>query len=147
MPSAARWLQGSALTCAALLLFTGCAELEEASGSGYSPATVEEVEGADVKQVTFVADAARRVDLRTAVVRQVGEHTLVPYASLVYDAAGQVWVYTVPEPLTYMRAPVTVDRIIGDRVLLASGPAAGTRVVTVGATEVYGTELDIAGGH
>jgi hypothetical protein len=36
-----------------------------------------------------------------------------------------------------------VDRIEGDRVLLTDGPPAGTKVVTVGVTEVYGTELEV----
>ena len=43
--------------------------------------------------------------------------------------------------------PVTVDRIEGKRVFVSKGPAAGTKVVTVGATEVYGAELEIAGSH
>ena len=37
-----------------------------------------------------------------------------------------------------------LDRIEGQRVYLSDGPPAGTAVVTVGATEVYGTELEIA---
>jgi hypothetical protein len=36
---------------------------------------------------------------------------------------------------------------VGARALLRAGPRPGTRVVTVGATEVYGTETEIAGGH
>ena len=46
-----------------------------------------------------------------------------------------------------MRADVVVDRIDGDRVLLTEGPRPGSRVVTVGAAEVYGAELEIAGSH
>jgi hypothetical protein len=42
---------------------------------------------------------------------------------------------------------VVVDRVVDDVVWLADGPEPGTRVVTVGSTEVYGAELDIAGGH
>jgi hypothetical protein len=42
---------------------------------------------------------------------------------------------------------VEVDRVERDRVLLTDGPPAGSEVVTVGATEVYGAELEIAGGH
>jgi hypothetical protein len=42
---------------------------------------------------------------------------------------------------------VDVDRIQGTRAFLSRGPAAGTRVVTVGAAEVYGTELDVAVSH
>ena len=31
----------------------------------------------------------------------------------------------------------------GDRVMLAEGPSVGTRVVTTGAEEVYGTEVGV----
>jgi hypothetical protein len=49
--------------------------------------------------------------------------------------------------LTFLRAHVVVDRIEGDLVMLSGGLAPGTEVVTVGAAEVYGAELGIAGGH
>jgi hypothetical protein len=42
-----------------------------------------------------------------------------------------------------VRERVRVGRVDGDRVLLSRGPAAGTRVVTVGTAEVYGTELEV----
>jgi hypothetical protein len=130
------------------LAVAGCADLEESAESGYQPAVVEEVDGADVKQVSFVPDAARRVSLRTAAVQPSRDgRSVVPYAALVYDPEGSVWVYTVPERLTFIRVPVTVDRITGNRASLTSGPTVGTRVVTRGAAEVYGAELDIAGGH
>jgi hypothetical protein len=142
------WLTWFAVTSASMLAVGGCADLEEASEAGYQPAVIEEIEGADVKQVSFVEDAARRVSLQTAVVqRGGGDRVVLPYAALVYDPAGQVWVYTVPKRLTFLRVPVTVDLITGNRVVLTSGPAVGTRVVTRGAAEVYGAELDIAGGH
>ena len=46
-----------------------------------------------------------------------------------------------------MRRPVTVERIDAGRVFLTRGPAAGTTVVTTGAAEVYGAELEIAASH
>jgi multidrug efflux pump subunit AcrA (membrane-fusion protein) len=87
------------------------------------------------------------VDLQTTTATRAGGHTVVDYEALIYDGEGVPWVYTVPEPLTFVRAKVTVDRIEGNRVLLSKGLAPGTEVVTVGATEVYGAELEIAGGH
>jgi hypothetical protein len=71
----------------------------------------------------------------------------VPYAALIYDQQGVVWVYTNPSPLTFQRVEVVVDRIVDDLAMLKDGPAPGTLVVTIGATEVYGAELDVAGGH
>jgi hypothetical protein len=130
-----------------LLLAGGCRQVEEAPAEVHEPARVEEVAGLDVKEVTFDRRAAERVSLRTARVRRTPAGTVVPYAALIYDQQGVSWVYTSPSPLTFRRAEVVVDRVVGDRVWLRDGPAPGTRVVTVGAAEVYGAELDVAGGH
>ncbi len=128
-------------------LLPACAEVDSAAVDGYHPSTVEEVAGSDVKRVTLTREGARRTGLRTAAVRTRGEHRVVPYEALIYDANGTPFVYTSTAPLTFVRADVTVDRVAGGRVLLTDGPRPGTRVVTVGATEVYGTELGIEGGH
>jgi hypothetical protein len=40
----------------------------------------------------------------------------------------------------FQRADITVDRIEGERAILAKGPAPGTAVVTIGATELWGVE-------
>lgn len=69
----------------------------------------------------------------------------IPYAALIYDAAGNTWVYTSPEPRTYIRAAVNVNRITGDAVELNAGPSAGTAVVTVGAAELFGAEFGTEG--
>lgn len=139
-----RW--GGPLAAAlALVLAAGCAEVESSSSGGYEPAHLEPAGDATV--VTFTEEGARRTGLRTARVEQRGGTRSVPYTALLYDGSGDSHVYTSPKPLTYVRAAVSVRRVAGDRVLLKDGPPAGTRVVTVGATEVYGTELEIAGSH
>jgi multidrug efflux pump subunit AcrA (membrane-fusion protein) len=137
------------LAVAALgLCLSACKEVEEASAGGsYEPAKVEARGNLGVNQVTFTQKGADRVDLETAVSRPAGRYTLVPYAALIYDGDGLAWVYTSPQNLTFLRTRVVVDRIEGNQVLLADGPPPGTRVVTVGAAEVYGAELGIAGGH
>lgn len=132
---------------AVVLLLTGCAEIEDDASEAHQPAKVEEVPGLDVSQVTFDRTAAERVSLRTARVRRTEAGTVLPYAALIYDPQGAAWVYTNPAPLTFRRARVVVDRVVGGRVWVRHGPPPGTRVVTVGATEVYGAELDVAGGH
>jgi hypothetical protein len=70
---------------------------------------------------------------------------VVPYAALLYDANGKTWVFTNPKPLVFVRAPVTINRITGDKVVLSAGPPVGTLVVTVGAEELLGTEYGV--GH
>lgn len=126
---------------------SACSEVEEGTSDGYEPATLESVDGADGKLVKFTAEGAERTGLQRATVRQSGNHRVVPYVSLVYDGAGKTYVYTSPRPLTFLRAEVQVRRVQRNRVLLVGGPPAGTDVVTVGAAEVYGAELEIAGGH
>jgi hypothetical protein len=136
-------LAGLVLAIAALPL-AGCTEVETETATGYEPSTLEPVKGNDdLQRVTFTAEGAKRVDLQTAAVRRSGAQKVVPYAALIYDPEGKTYVYTSPKPLEYLRAEVKVDRIEGDRVLVSRGPPAGTRVVTVGAAEVYGTELEV----
>ena len=132
-------LAGLVVATAALPV-AGCTEVETETATGYEPSTLEPVKGnKDVQRVTFTEEGARRVDLQTASVRR----NVVPYAALIYDPEGKTYVYTSPKPLEYLRKEVKVDRIEGDRVLVSRGPPAGTEVVTVGAAEVYGTELEV----
>jgi hypothetical protein len=126
---------------------TGCREVEVASSPGYEPAKLQPIGNGDLMRVTFTAEGARRVGLRTAAVTRAGRATVVPYEALIYDGEGKAYVYTSPAPLSYVRSEVTVAHIDGDRVLLARGPRPGTQVVTVGASEVYGAENEIEGGH
>ena len=130
-----------------LVALCGCTEVQEASHAGYEPTTLEAVDGADFKRVTLTAEAAERAGLRTATVGREDRHRTVPYTALLYDSAGKSFVYTSPRRLTFLRADVDVARVDGKRVLLRAGPPPGTPVVTVGSTEVYGAELEIAGGH
>jgi hypothetical protein len=133
---------GLGLVAAAL---PGCTEVEEKESSGYGPSKLVEVQGRDVKRVSFTAEGARRVGLRREPIRGEGGREIVPYAALVYDPEGKTYVYVARTPLSFERAAVKVDRIEGARALVSAGPPPGTQVVTAGAAEVYGTELEIAG--
>jgi hypothetical protein len=130
-----------------LAVLCGCSEVEEDAAVGYQPAKLAEVDGTDHKRVTLTAEGAERTGLRTATVRRRGDHRVVPHTALLYDGKGRSFVYTRPERLTFLRADVDVASVDGDRVLLTAGPPAGSVVATVGATEIYGSELEIAGGH
>lgn len=147
--ASARWRTTVVSLCAGVVvaMATGCAEIPEEETTSYEPASIEELAGTDVMQVTFTDEAARRVSLQLRPTLAQGKHRQVPYASLIYDGQGKPWVYVATLPLTFHRVAVVVDRIEGDDVLLSRGPRPGTRVVTIGATEVYGAELGIAGGH
>ena len=119
------------------IVLAGCSEVESESATGYEPSSLAN------ERVQFTAEAAERTGLRTEIVRRSGGRVAVPYAALLYDPEGKTYVYTSPRALRYVRQEVRVDRIAGDRVLVSRGPAPGTRVVTVGAAEVYGTELEV----
>jgi hypothetical protein len=142
-----RLLAGGLALLIAGLPLSGCREVEEKESAGYEPAKLEDVKGNDdVKRVTFTAEGAKRVGLQTAKIREDRNLEVVPYEALIYDPDGTTHVYVVTKPLSFHREEVKVDRTEGDRVLLSDGPPAGTGVVTVGAAEVHGTELEIGGG-
>jgi multidrug efflux pump subunit AcrA (membrane-fusion protein) len=78
------------------------------------------------------------VELR---LREAEAARVVPWSAVVYDLNGGTWVYESPAPHVFVRRRVQVKRVEGDLAVLASGPPAGTRVVSQGAAELFGTEL------
>jgi hypothetical protein len=121
---------------------------EEAVASESEPATLEPVEGTSLVRVTLTSRAAERVGVQTVRVRDArggADQKVVPYGAVIYDAEGKTWVYTSPEPLVFVRAPIEVDRVEGRKVFLSDGPATGTEVVSVGTAELFGAEFEV--GH
>ena len=143
--SRVRLLSAGVILVVAGLSLSACNEIEEETAAGYEPATLESVKGRDdVKRVTVTAEGARRIGLKTAKVARTAEREVVPYAALIYDAEGDTYVYKRSGPLSFLRVEVEVVRVDGDQALLSEGPPVGTAVVTVGAAEVHGAELEIA---
>jgi hypothetical protein len=144
-----RWMILVLIIVAALQLVACGAQTPKISeGSSSSPpARVEHLDGTDVSRVILTEQAAKRLGIETAPVRdeQVRGRLqkVVPYAAVFYDLNGKTWVYTNPEPLTFVRASISVDNIDGDLAVLSEGPPSGTEVVTVGAPELYGTEFGV----
>jgi hypothetical protein len=127
---------------------TSCNEVEPAPASSYHPAELSSSGPQGVREVTLTEDAARRIGLQTSRVTANGPDLVVPYAALIYDKQGETWVYTVSKPLTYLRVSVAVKgEVDEDTMALSAGPPAGTEVVTRGAAEVYGAELEMDGNH
>ncbi len=123
------------------VLLTACAPAA-APVDENKPVTLEPIAGSDLNRVILTEKAAERLGLETApVVAQEGQ-VVIPYAALLYDPSGQAWVYVNVEPLVFVRQAITVDSIDGDEVLLSEGPEAGANVVTLGATELYGSESE-----
>ncbi len=68
---------------------------------------------------------------------------IVPYSSVLYDVRGNTWVYINPKPLVFVRHAIEIDFIEGNDAVLTDGPAVGTKVVSVGAPELFGAETGI----
>lgn len=141
---------GAALVVVAgFALWWGTKGSEEEAESASGPAVLEPVEGSDLVRVRLTERAAERIDLQTIPVREapgtdgVTPQTVVPYSSVLYDADGLTWVYTSPEPLVFVRAPIEVERIDGSLAFLSAGPTSGTAVVSVGAALLLGTEFEV----
>lgn len=104
------------------------------------PSKLEPVEGTDLSRVILTEKAAERIGVET--VQASGNE--VPYAAVIYDIEGNTWVYTNPEPLTFVREPIVIDYIEGDTAILAQSLPANFNVVTVGVIELYGTETGVS---
>ena len=127
----------------------GACETAAVKANEVKPAHVEAIAGTELHKVTLTARAAERLDIKTDRVQEMvvggAKRKVVPYAAVLYDARGETWVYTNPEPLVFVRHAIRVEYIRGDRAVLSQGPPAGTAVVTVGAAELFGAEFEI--GH
>jgi hypothetical protein len=142
MKQMSRWTMAALL--AAALPLAGCSKQVVAHQAEH-PSTVEAIPGSDLKKVTLTEKAAQRLDLATGQVGEQEGQRVVPYSSLIYDFQGKTWVYTSVAPRTFVRHQIEIDKIVGDRVLLKSGPPTGTVVATVAVAQLYGTEFAV--GH
>jgi hypothetical protein len=103
-------------------------------------------------RITLTEMASQRTGIQTAPISEaeVGGRVqkVVPYAAVVYGEHGETWVYTNPEPLVFVRQPITTGPIAGDVGVLLEGPPVGTQVVTAGVAELWGIESGLdEGGH
>jgi hypothetical protein len=106
------------------------------------PVTLEPVTGTDLNRITLTEEAAKRLDVQTAEVHEADGKMAVPYASILYEANGDTWVYVNVAHLVYVREAIVIDSINGDEAILSKGPDSGSTVVTVGAAELYGSESE-----
>jgi hypothetical protein len=134
-----------AAVLAGTALLTACNAVE---ATVHEPVpAVEIVDGADEsapKTLTLTSDAVRRLEVRTVAVE---DPTAIPYSGVLYDKTGAPWVYASTGERTFVRVPVTVERVDGDTARLSAGPEVGTVVVTQAAIKLYGAETGVGGGH
>jgi hypothetical protein len=95
-------------------------------------------------RVVLQPGAAKRLDVKTAAVSSTlasgQRRTAVPYAAVLYDANGDTWTYTSPKRFVFVRHDIRVADVRGNLAVLSQGPRTGTRVVVVGAAELWGIE-------
>ncbi len=127
-------------------LLSACAPASTAEVEDVKPVQLEPIEGTDLNHVILTADAAKRLDIQTAAVREAdisgAKQMIIPYAAVLYEANGNTWVYVNIEPLVFVRQSIVINSIKGDEAILSEGPDSGSSVVTVGAAELFGSESE-----
>jgi hypothetical protein len=131
----------------ACLLVSACGRTPEATTTEENPnIKIEQLDGQDPTREIVTEEAAKRLDIQTTTVHDAqvngAQRTVIPYAAIIYDTEGATWVYLNPEPLTFVRHPIAVDRIQGDQAFLSDALPSGSAVVTVGVAELYGAESE-----
>lgn len=121
------------------LLLSACGA-KSSTTEKISPSRLEPAEGTDLSRVILTEKAAERLGIETV----TASGNSVPYAAVIYDIEGNTWVYTNPEPLTFVRAPIEIDHIEGDTAILLESLDSDWTVVTVGVSELYGTETGVS---
>lgn len=140
MRRSTRQLAALSVLAALAVPLAGCAKIPAEEEQGEKAAKVEKADGGESK-VILLEEAAKRLGIETAEVASLpaGQES-VPYSAVIYDAEGHSWVFTTGEELSYVKQPITIDRIDGDTAILAEGPPVGTAVVSQGAEELFGVE-------
>lgn len=95
----------------------------------------------ELAKVTADLQVGQRVAIRIPVLGAGADSLVVPHSAIVHDFTGGAWVYEETAPQTFVRRRVLVDRVAGADAILARGPGPGTKVVTSGAAELFGTEF------
>ncbi len=101
------------------------------------------VPGSPAGKIILSATGAQRIGLQTEPAGVNAKSVTVPDSAVIYAPSGQTYVFSNPARLTYTEVPITVGHISGNVVYLTQGPAPGTRVVTVGAEELYGVQTGV----
>jgi hypothetical protein len=95
----------------------------------------------------------QRVPIELVLVGNLAQRKVVPDSAVIYDHAGEPWVYVNPNPFVFVRQPVSIEpgpfgEVTSEpqrTVVLSRGPETGTPVVVVGAAQLYGIEALPAG--
>jgi hypothetical protein len=138
MKNISRWIIVMVLLAGFLL--SACGGQVPVTGEKVAPSMLEPIEGSELSRVILTEKAAERLGIETVLASGIE----VPYAAVIYDTEGKTWMYTNPAPLTYVRALIMIDYIEGDTAFLSESLASELAVVTVGVSELYGTETGVS---
>ncbi len=69
------------------------------------------------------------------------ENLTLPWSAVIHDIHGGTWVYEMTAEHTFVRRRILVRFAREDIAVLANGPAVGAKIVTAGASELFGTEI------
>jgi len=122
--------------------------------SGYTaPAELTPIPGTSLHHVTLTQAAMEDLGIQSEPVRAAASApttggqkqtlTVIPVKAVIYDPRGRPWTYAIVAARTFVRRSIVIDRIDGNDALLLSGPPLHTPVVTVGASELLGTEYGV----
>ena len=121
-------------------LLSACGSQVPVTGDKVAPSKLEPIEGTDLSRVILTEKAAERIGVKTV----PATAKVVPYSAVIYDTEGNTWVYTNPSPLTFVRAPIVIDRIDGDQAFLSQELETDDPIVTMGVIEIYGAETGVS---
>jgi hypothetical protein len=136
---------GLALVASALVL--GACDEVPSNLRENQPYKVTPIKGTDIQRVTMEDTTAALLPVELSSVRQEGKRKFVPHDAVIYNPDGGSFVYTKPKAETYIRAPIEIVRVNGNRAELSKGPPAGVEVVTTGSAELLATEYEILNQH
>jgi RND family efflux transporter MFP subunit len=77
----------------------------------------------------------------TIALKDPADSLTIPWSAVVHDIHGGTWVYEKTGDHTYVRRRVQIHHVVNDTAVLKSGPAKSKTVVSVGAQELFGTEV------
>jgi hypothetical protein len=141
------------LVCAAVLLIgclglVGCAQ-GSSETSDVDPVQVQAIAGSNIHRLVLTEEAESNLGIESVPVHGAtlpsDSLTSVPMTAIIYDPSGVPWVYTSPAARTYVRTRVVIERTTSETAYLSSGPPVGTPVVTVGVSELLGSEYGVGG--
>ena len=124
----------------AAFLLSACGAQVPVTGDKEAPSKLEPIEGTDLSRVILTEKAAERIGVQTVPASEM----IIPYSAVIYDTEGNTWIYTNPAPLTFVRAPIVIDRIEGDQAFLSQALESEDPIVTVGVIEIYGAETGVS---